>query len=1341
MLKFNYKRSLLILMMSAFLAFAYAESYYRDVTAKYMTDSAFIPGWQGALTNVGDSVGEVYNGAFNLYQVLYDMPAGEYTLTATAFYRCGTNEYSQENMTDGRNHFAYLYLGTAEVIVKGLFDDGHTAPNTQKEAAEAFGRGEYLNEVTYSHPGGDLVLGIKNLGGYEDEWCAFDNFKLTKGSVDYTHLIVNADFSEALDRYSPAWNVRNIENSDKLFEADKGGGVYRKVNCPPYNLGQRLDLPAGTYRFSALTFLRYGGAGNYDGKIITCKGGWELIDSDPSPKQWYEQNLYNDDDTENNAYLYMSMNEEKPTSMKWGDWREGEMTQATDKRVRLLGPWEICNGDYASMPENETRGTADGTEIVPAYATRNVIPYWTDSGLERESAAAFVNNPEKWRQYVEFTLTEPTKVWVGIAKDSRLPRQFWNPLADFKLEKLCDPDAIITDFEYGGIMYTVIDPDARTCQTKAGRVVSINPGVFESGNVYEGDLAIPEQVFCEGKEYTVIGIGDYGFYGCNGLITVSLPETLASIGCYAFSESYSLSSINLPQGLNFVNHSAFGFCKNLETIVIPSSLTKILDDTFEYCSGLTSVSFPETLEYIGPCAFEGCSSLTSVSLPNSLSSIGSDVFKYCTGLTSISLPNTLTTINGHLFMGCTGLTNIALPETVTSIEWCAFASCTGLTSITLPNSLTRIAEMVFLSCTNLTSVHLPATLKTIGYSAFENASNLSTIIYDAEVPISITKNVFDNIVYENATLTMPNAALADVMDTDSWNQFKHIVAKDGKIPADVSAGDEFEYNGIYYTVIDPEARTCQTKPGYTDTPEGQGTTVYSGNRQCSGDLNIPETVSDGSQTYTVVAIGDCGFSSSTITSVSFPSTLTSIGEYAFFACHDLTFMDWPATVTTLSRNVFTGCDHLYSIQLPETLERISTAAFSSCAALDTLYLPSHLIEVEEYAVTNCDALRKVNIAGAQTQLANCAFWNLPNMVSISLAGTFDVSQNPFVYCPAIASLEWKNNSRLPREVINYFDNPNLLIYVEDLQYAPQGMTKNIVVNNEANGGWECMNLELTQGYPFYAEHEFVAASSSMTMDFNQTTPLGVSGGWETIVLPFNVSMVRAHNDQDDLVSFANLTDINTQLPYWLYEANSTSEWKLASSIRASIPYIIAMPNNDAYDPKYNISGPVTFYGPEGTYISMLSTTPYSLTWPSGHQFRSLWIPLTYNEAQQAMGLNVGIDNLVDDEGKILLPGSAFHVDVTPRPLEAYVTRNGSRMSLPVMGGQTHVELLSASNGLGIDAQDGSIWLKSEYDRTVSIYRIDGVCVGTVNLKAGDTFQVSDLSKGLYIVAGQKIILK
>lgn len=184
-----------------------------------------------------------------------------------------------------------------------------------------------------------------------------------------------------------------------------------------------------------------------------------------------------------------------------------------------------------------------------------------------------------------------------------------------------------------------------------------------------------------------------------------------------------------------------------------------------------------------------------------------------------------------------------------------------------------------------------------------------------------------------------------------------------------------------------------------------------------------------------------------------------------------------------------------------------------------------------------------------------------------------------------------------------------------------------------------------------------------------------------------------------------------------------------------------MPNNPSYDEKYRISGNVTFSNNNTVRIDTDVTAPYAVTWASGQQFRSLWTLLTQQEAANAMGLNVGIDNLTDDKGEVLAPGSAFHAGVVPQPLEAYVTRVNGQKAMRIKGGQSHVLLVNADKDLDIRTSYGAITISSAADRVVDICTVDGMKIRTLDLKAGDTVTVPDLTKGIYIIANRKIIVK
>lgn len=100
------------------------------------------------------------------------------------------------------------------------------------------------------------------------------------------------------------------------------------------------------------------------------------------------------------------------------------------------------------------------------------------------------------------------------------------------------------------------------------------------------------------------------------------------------------------------------------------------------------------------------------------------------------------------------------------------------------------------------------------------------------------------------------------------------------------AAQDFSYQSVVYTITDADAGTCQTRAGFYDTVNHKD--HWSGNPDHSGQLVIPATASDGDKEYTVTALGDVSFrSSSGLTSVVLPNTVKTIGNFCFDDCPSL----------------------------------------------------------------------------------------------------------------------------------------------------------------------------------------------------------------------------------------------------------------------------------------------------------------------------------------------------------------------------------------------------------------------------------------------------------------------
>ena len=247
------------------------------------------------------------------------------------------------------------------------------------------------------------------------------------------------------------------------------------------------------------------------------------------------------------------------------------------------------------------------------------------------------------------------------------------------------------------------------------RIIREMAGCDYEGEKTGGKLSILDlsdaKIVKGGSEYVFFGydssrrytsndkLGDYAFYGCSGLTSLTIPSSVTSIGGDAFRDCSGLTSLTIPSSVTSIGSYAFCDCSGLTSLTIPSSVTSIGNAAFYDCSSLTSLTIPSSVTSIGNVAFYDCSSLTSLTIPSSVTSIGEAAFSGCSGLTSLTIPSGVTSIGEAAFSGCSGLTSLTIPSSVTSIGNYAFKGCSGLTSIYVyPEKLPKLGEKVFDGC-------------------------------------------------------------------------------------------------------------------------------------------------------------------------------------------------------------------------------------------------------------------------------------------------------------------------------------------------------------------------------------------------------------------------------------------------------------------------------------------------------------------------------------------------------------------------------------------------------------------------------------------------------------------
>lgn len=121
-------------------------------------------------------------------------------------------------------------------------------------------------------------------------------------------------------------------------------------------------------------------------------------------------------------------------------------------------------------------------------------------------------------------------------------------------------------------------------------------------------------------------IGQYAFFDCESLTSITIPDSVTNIGFSAFSSCSSLTSITIPDGVTNIDNAAFQSCTGLTSITIPNSVTSIDGYVFSGCRSLTNITIPDSVTSIDRYAFSGCSNLTSVTIGNGVTSVGDRAF-------------------------------------------------------------------------------------------------------------------------------------------------------------------------------------------------------------------------------------------------------------------------------------------------------------------------------------------------------------------------------------------------------------------------------------------------------------------------------------------------------------------------------------------------------------------------------------------------------------------------------------------------------------------------------------------------------------------------------------------
>lgn len=234
----------------------------------------------------------------------------------------------------------------------------------------------------------------------------------------------------------------------------------------------------------------------------------------------------------------------------------------------------------------------------------------------------------------------------------------------------------------------------------------------------------------------------------------------------------------------------------------------------------------------------------------------------------------------------------------------------------------------------------------------------------------------------------------------------------------------FEVDGIMY-----EIRT-------TTPPLEVAVTHKSSYGQYSGDIVIPETVSDDTNTYQVTAIGNSAFSECAgLLSVVLPNTVTEIGDNAFSNCWVLKTIDLSSSINYIGENSFLSCSSLSTISLGNTLQKIGNQAFRS-SGLTSITIPDSVKIIGSYAFGFCSKLTNITFNSELREISSWAFYSCSALTSVFLPAKLNkIGDNAFNYCSSLTTVDIPNSvQRIELKAFNLCRKLSSVTFGNGLKY-------------------------------------------------------------------------------------------------------------------------------------------------------------------------------------------------------------------------------------------------------------------------------------------------------------------
>lgn len=535
-----------------------------------------------------------------------------------------------------------------------------------------------------------------------------------------------------------------------------------------------------------------------------------------------------------------------------------------------------------------------------------------------------------------------------------------------------------------------------TLNVQNGKISEVGAYAFSScSNLktvnWEIEYNVPEYCFAYSSNLQAFkttsikdGIMGYAFVDCLKLDSVDIKnngaEFIISAGAF---KNCVIADMVFPEGITTIGSQAF-YGNLFKEIVFPSTLLNLANDSLQNCSRLEK--------------FELKTDLTSTI--TNLNKIGNGPTWYIEGEPYLVGTERSSAPDG---IGPKGVYTI-YPGKANRVdwEWIEVVSDTQIkrytTSTDSNGNKTTIST---LETKNYPGTEIGKKYITKYIPESVEAGTLNIIIPTAVIDLGGTIHDIEGIVsFETNDVITQKLTSGDTVNLELMSGLTYVGANcfnntNGKKLASISISMSIKYIG--------ESAFQGTKVSslYLPNLTYVGTSAFAScSNLTSVELSnliteIPDSCFQNSGLTSMVIpqylqkIGANAFSLTKIAKLYLPSTLSQIGASAFADCDKLTSIEGLSNtkITEIQTQTFDKCSSLTKVYFPSTLKTIGFWAFNACSSLTYVTFGSAIEQIDTYAFSYCNKIANLDFPASLTSIGESAFVGCSSLANLTFRHT------------------------------------------------------------------------------------------------------------------------------------------------------------------------------------------------------------------------------------------------------------------------------------------------------------------------------------------------------------------